>query len=47
LGTPLARKLGVTTGAAVLLDGAPVDFDLGDIPDGVTVSRRGAPDRTT
>jgi hypothetical protein len=40
-GTPLARKLGVTAGAAVLLDGAPVDFDLGDIPDGVTVSRRG------
>ena len=28
-GTPLARKLGVTAGAAVLLDGAPADFDLG------------------
>ncbi len=40
-GTPLARKLGVGSGAAVLLDGAPVDFDLGDLPDAVSVSRRG------
>jgi hypothetical protein len=39
-GTPLARKLGVNAGALVLLDGAPVDFDLGDVPDGVTVNRR-------
>lgn len=39
-GTPLARKLGVTAGAAVLLDGAPDGFSLGDLPDGVTVRRR-------
>ena len=39
-GTPLARKLGVNPGAAVLLDGAPDGFDLGEIPDDVQVSRR-------
>jgi hypothetical protein len=39
-GTPLAGKLGVATGMAVLLDGAPADFDLGDVADGVRVSRR-------
>lgn len=39
-GTPLVRKLGVAAGASVLLDGAPPDFDLGELPDGVTVSRR-------
>jgi hypothetical protein len=41
-GTPLARKLGVTAGSAVLLDGAPAGFDLGEVPDEVTVARRAA-----
>jgi hypothetical protein len=36
----LARKLGVRTGSAVLLDGAPDGFDLGELPDGVRLSRR-------
>jgi hypothetical protein len=36
----LARKLGVTPGASVLLDGAPDDFSLGEVPEGVTVRRR-------
>jgi hypothetical protein len=40
-GTPLARKLGVTAGGSVLLDGAPNGFDLGDIPADVRVVRRG------
>jgi hypothetical protein len=31
-GTPLARKLGVKDGAAVLLDGAPAGFVLDDVP---------------
>jgi hypothetical protein len=39
-GTPLARKLGVTAGASILLDGAPAGFSLGDLPDGVTLRRR-------
>jgi hypothetical protein len=42
-GTPLARKLGITAGARVLLDGAPARFDLGEVPDGVTVHQRPAP----
>jgi len=36
----LARKLGVTSDAVVLLDGAPDGFDLGELPDAVQVSRR-------
>jgi hypothetical protein len=36
----LVRKLGVAAGASVLLDGAPPDFELEDLPDAVTVSRR-------
>ena len=40
--TPLARKLGITAGSRVLLDGAPTGFDLGDLPDDVTVTRRPA-----
>ena len=36
-GTPLVRKLGVSAGASVLLDGAPATFSLGDLPDGVSV----------
>ena len=39
-GTPLARKLGIGPGAAVLLDGAPPGFDLGEVAPGVTVHRR-------
>jgi hypothetical protein len=39
-GTPLARKLGITSGAMVLLDGAPAGFDLGEMAPGVTVHRR-------
>ncbi len=39
-GTPLPRKLGIVAGAAVLLSGAPGSFDLGPLPDGVTVHRR-------
>jgi hypothetical protein len=39
-GTPLARKLGVTAGASVLLDGAPLRFSLGELPDGVELRTR-------
>jgi hypothetical protein len=39
-GTPLVRKLGVNAGAAVLLDGAPSEFSLGDLPDGAVLTRR-------
>jgi hypothetical protein len=39
-GTPLSRKLGIAAGDTVLLDGAPAGFDLGPLPDGVTVHRR-------
>jgi hypothetical protein len=39
-GTPLPRKLGITSGHAVLLGAAPPGFDLGPLPDGVTVHRR-------
>ena len=39
-GTPLARKLGVLAGHALLLDGAPTDFTVEGLPDGVTVRRR-------
>jgi hypothetical protein len=39
-GTPLARKLGIAEGHAVLLDGAPAGFTLGDVPTDVTVVRR-------
>lgn len=39
-GTPLATKLGVRPGGSVLLDGAPDGFDLGVLPDGVSVARR-------
>ena len=42
-GTPLANKLGVTPGAAVLLDGAPADFSLGEVPTGARISRRIGP----
>lgn len=39
-GTPLARKLGIAPGHAVLLDGAPDGFGLDGLPDGVRVHRR-------
>jgi hypothetical protein len=39
-GTALPRKLGIKDGSRVLLDGTPGDFDLGDLPGGVTVHRR-------
>lgn len=38
--TPLVRKLGIGPGSAVLLDGAPAGFDLGELPDGAVVHRR-------
>jgi hypothetical protein len=38
--TPLARKLGITEGASVLLDGAPEAFDLGETAPGAVVHRR-------
>jgi hypothetical protein len=37
---PLAAKLGIKAGHHVLLDGAPPDLDLGDLPSGVVVRRR-------
>jgi hypothetical protein len=36
----LAQKLGIGPGTKVLLDGAPVTFDLGPVPDGAVVHRR-------
>jgi hypothetical protein len=38
-GTPLPRKLGIKPGHRVLLLGAPDAFELGELPDGVTVVR--------
>jgi hypothetical protein len=40
---PLAGKLGIKAGHHVLLDGAPPDLDLGDLPSGVVVHRRAVP----
>jgi hypothetical protein len=40
-GTPLARKLGIGPGAAVLLDGAPAGFSLGELPEQASVHRLG------
>lgn len=39
-GTPLARKLGVAAGHALLLDGAPAGFVVDGLPDDVRVHRR-------
>lgn len=44
-GTPLFRKLGISPGAAVLLDGAPAGFSLDDLPERVSVRRRPATGR--
>jgi hypothetical protein len=41
-GTPLPQKLGIRAGARVLLDGTPEGFDLGPLPDAVTLSSRAA-----
>jgi hypothetical protein len=39
-GTPLARKLGISSGHTLLLDGAPAEFTVAGLPDAVTVRRR-------
>lgn len=39
-GTPLPRKLGIVEDSSVLLDGAPTDFTLADVPAGATIRRR-------
>jgi hypothetical protein len=41
-GTPLPKKLGIKDGSAVLLLGAPDDFEdlLGDVPEGASLVRR-------
>lgn len=39
-GTPLPRKLGISAGARVLLDGAPGGFDLGPLPERVVLRSR-------
>ncbi len=39
-GTPLPKKLGITPGSVVLLDGAPLDLDLGPLPEDVRLHRR-------
>jgi hypothetical protein len=39
-GTPLPKKLGITAGARVLLDGAPADLALEPLPDGVEIDER-------
>jgi hypothetical protein len=39
-GTPLARKLGIAQGSALLLDGAPKGFVIDDLPPGVVASHR-------
>jgi hypothetical protein len=41
-GTPLQKKLGIKPGMSIALLNAPPDIDtvLGELPDGVTISRR-------
>jgi hypothetical protein len=39
-GTPLVRKLGIAPDATVLLDGAPPEFAVPDLPGGATLHRR-------
>ncbi|WP_344613216.1 DUF3052 domain-containing protein [Dactylosporangium salmoneum] len=39
-GTPLPKKLGVSAGHRVLLDGAPAGFELRELPADVTLHRR-------
>ncbi|MET7421780.1 DUF3052 domain-containing protein [Dactylosporangium sp. NPDC005555] len=42
-GTPLPKKLGVSAGHRVLLDGAPAGFELRELPSDVVLHRRTAP----
>ncbi|WP_432835459.1 DUF3052 domain-containing protein [Dactylosporangium sp. CA-092794] len=42
-GTPLPKKLGVSAGHRVLLDGAPAGFELRELPADVVLHRRTAP----
>src|SRR5437667_9261902 len=42
-GTPLPKKLGVSAGHRVLLDGAPPTFTLTDLPGDVVLHRRLSP----
>jgi hypothetical protein len=44
--TPLPKKLGIKEGAVVCLIGAPRGFELGELPAGAVVRRRGARDLT-
>ena len=44
--TPLPRKLGIREGTVVCVLGAPRDFELRDLPAGVTVRSRGQRDLT-
>jgi hypothetical protein len=39
-GTPLAKKLGVKTGATLVVLGAPSEFVIADLPAGVTAKTR-------
>jgi hypothetical protein len=41
-GTPLPRKLGIAQGHRVLLDGAPAEFTLGELPPDTVLHRRAA-----
>lgn len=45
-GTPLPKKLGIAPGSTVALVDAPGDWEIGELPEGVTVRRvaRGEPD---
>jgi hypothetical protein len=44
--TPLPQKLGIKEGSVVCLVGAPKEFSLDGLPDGVTLRRRGSHDLT-
>jgi hypothetical protein len=39
-GTPLARKLGIGPDTSLLLDGAPAEFTIADLPEHVEIRRR-------
>jgi len=43
-GTPLAKKLGIKAGCRLLVLGAPAGFEIPELPDGVTLVRRGKAD---
>ena len=43
-GTPLPKKLGITPGSRLLYVGAPADFLIPELPDGVAAHRRPSPD---